>query len=168
LTGLELKKYGPLDSGCNREMPGWRPRRKEENMRQQIPLAMAALCLLVSSARAQDPVKVDPKHYAVELENDHVRVLKIHYGPHEKSVMHEHPDSVAVFLTDGDVKFGLPGGKAQESHVKAGAAQWTPGGKHLPENLGDKPLEVMLVELKGKAAASHHGAAKAEEKKPAK
>jgi hypothetical protein len=37
-----------------------------------------------------------------------VRVLRIHYGPHEKSVMHEHPNSVAVFLTDGQVKWKTP------------------------------------------------------------
>ena len=133
-----------------------------------ILFVMAAWCLMVSTAMAQDPVKVDPKHYKVEFENDHVRVLRIHYGPQEKSVMHEHPDAVAVFLSDGDVKFGLPDGKTQESHPKAGTAQWTPAGKHLPENVGDKPLEVMLVELKGKSAAAHHAAAKAEEKKPAK
>jgi quercetin dioxygenase-like cupin family protein len=133
-----------------------------------IVFVMAAWCLTVSTAMAQDPVKVDAKHYKVEFENDHVRVLKIHYGPHEKSVMHEHPDAVAVFLSDGDVKFGLPDGKTQESHPKAGTAQWTPAGKHLPENMGDKPLEVMLVELKGKPAAAHHAAAKTEEKKPAK
>jgi len=133
-----------------------------------VPFVMAALCLMVSTAMAQDPVKVDAKHYSVALENDEVRVLKIRYGPHEKSVMHEHPAAVAVFLSDGDVKFSFPDGKTQESHQKAGSAQWTPAGKHLPENLGDKPLELMLVELKGKSAAAHHAAAKTESKKPAK
>ena len=34
---------------------------------------------------------VDSGHYAVEMENDKVRVLRIKYGPHEKSVMHSHP-----------------------------------------------------------------------------
>jgi hypothetical protein len=43
---------------------------------------------------AQDPINVDPKHYKVEMENDRVRVLRIRYGPHEKSVMHGHPPSV--------------------------------------------------------------------------
>ena len=49
----------------------------------------------------QDPVKVDPKRYKVELEleNDRVRVLRITDGPREKSVMHSHPDGIAVFLT---------------------------------------------------------------------
>lgn len=37
-----------------------------------------------------DPVKVDPKHYQVEFENDRVRVLRIRFGPHERSVMHGH------------------------------------------------------------------------------
>ena len=39
----------------------------------------------------QDPVRVDPEHYRVELENEKVRVLRVRYGPHEKSVMHGHP-----------------------------------------------------------------------------
>lgn len=27
---------------------------------------------------------------------------------------------------------------------------WLPAGKHLPENVSDKPLELILVELKAK------------------
>src|SRR5450755_172828 len=42
------------------------------------------------AANAQDPVKVDAKHYKVEFENDSVRVLRITYPAHEKSVMHHH------------------------------------------------------------------------------
>jgi quercetin dioxygenase-like cupin family protein len=117
-------------------------------------LALAAMLAagLAAPALAQEPTKVDAKHYKVDFENDQVRVLKITYGPKEKSVMHEHPDAVAVFLTEGKVKFHLPDGKAIDSNVKAGTAKWTPAGKHLPENLSDKPFEVMLIELKGKAA----------------
>jgi quercetin dioxygenase-like cupin family protein len=114
-------------------------------------LWMAALCMVSAvPAFAQDPVKVDPKHYKVELENEQVRVLRISYGPGEKSVMHEHPASVAVFLTDGRVKFTQPDGKSQEVPANAGAAVWEAGGKHLPENVGDQPFELILVELKGK------------------
>src|SRR6186997_1696872 len=32
-----------------------------------------------------DPAKVDAKHYKVEFENEHVRVLRIHFDPREKS-----------------------------------------------------------------------------------
>mgnify|MGYP003444617984 FL=1 len=119
---------------------------------------LLAVCVsLIASAvptMAQDAVKVDPKHYKVEFENDQVRVLRITYGPHEKSVMHEHPANVAVFLTDGQARFTLPDGKAQDAPVKAGTQQWDGGGKHLPENTGDKPFELVLVELKSKPAAA--------------
>lgn len=114
----------------------------------------ALVFLAVSSALAQDPVKVDSKHYSVVLENDRVRVLRIHYGAHEKSVMHDHPDGVAVFLTDHHVKFTHPDGKSEERHAKAGQSIWANGGKHLPENVSDRPWELILVELKAKRTAA--------------
>jgi len=111
-------------------------------------LATFALIIATKAAIAQDAVKVDPNHYKVEFENDQVRVLRISYGPRDKSVMHEHPDSVAIFLTDQWVKFTSPDGKSEEVRIKAGDTKWIPGGKHLPENLSDQPLELILVELK--------------------
>src|SRR6476469_4373250 len=113
-------------------------------------LAGGVIGSMVGGAVAQDPTVVDAKHYKVMFENDQVRVLKITYGPKEKSVMHEHPNAVAVFLVDGQIKFELADGKSQDAAVKAGQAMFTPGGKHLPENVGDKPFEVVLVELKTK------------------
>ena len=83
-------------------------------------------------------------------ENAYSRIVKAHYGPHEKSVMHAHPDLVAVFLTDGKVKFTYPG-KTEERTVKAGDAMFTPATVHLPENTGDQAFDVILVEFKGKA-----------------
>lgn len=120
-------------------------------MRRSLFLA-ALLTTFAIAAMAQDPVKVDSKHYKVEQENSQVRVLRIHYGPHEKSVMHYHPASVAVFLTDGDTKFTLPDGKTTETPFTAGQVLWEDAGKHLPENTTDKPLEVILVELKAHRA----------------
>ena len=97
---------------------------------------------------AQDPVRVDPKHYTVEFENDQVRVLRIRYGPHEKSVMHGHPASLAVFLANTRGKFTFPDGKTEEFTTKTGQTMFVPAGEHLPENLSDQPLELVLVELK--------------------
>jgi quercetin dioxygenase-like cupin family protein len=110
----------------------------------------SAIALATSMAVAQDPTVVDAQHYKVTFENEQVRILKITYGPKEKSVLHEHPNAVAVFLTDGQIKFQLPDGKSQDASVKAGQSMFTPAGKHLPENVGDKPFEVVLVELKTK------------------
>jgi len=121
-------------------------------MRRLLLLGIS-LCLLAGSAFAQDPVKVDPKHYTVVFENDRVRVLKIHYGAHEKSVMHSHPDAVATFLVDEHAKFTLPDGTSPVRDGKAGDAVWTPAETHLPENLSDKSLDGILVELKGKSTA---------------
>jgi quercetin dioxygenase-like cupin family protein len=97
---------------------------------------------------AQDPVTVDPKHYTIEFENDQVRVLRIRYGPHEKSVMHGHPASLAVFLADTRGKFTFPDGKTEEFTTKTGQTMFSPAGEHLPENLSDQRFEVVLVELK--------------------
>jgi quercetin dioxygenase-like cupin family protein len=116
-----------------------------------VVLLVVSLFLISQRVYAQDAVQVDPKHYKVEFENAQVRVLRITYGPHEKSIMHEHPNAVAVFLTDQNVKFTFPDGKTKTEPAKAGQTIFTPAGKHLPENLGDKPLELILVELKAPA-----------------
>src|SRR5689334_12379174 len=73
---------------------------------------------------APDAVKVDPKHYKVELENDRVRVVRITYGPREKSVMHGHPAGLVVFLTDAHYKFTYPDGKSEEITGKKGHFLW--------------------------------------------
>jgi quercetin dioxygenase-like cupin family protein len=112
-----------------------------------------------------DPVKVDPGHYKVEFENKHVRVLRIRYGAHEKSVMHTHPAGVGVFLTNGAVKFGLPDGTTQDAQAKAGEVMWYAAQKHLPENSGDQTLEVILVELKGQGAKPKPAAKKAKRRR---
>ncbi len=87
-------------------------------MKRVLFSAVAVAALMGASATgAQDPVKVDPKHYSVVFENDQVRVLHIHYGVGEKSVMHSHPDSVAVFLEDQKAKMTHPDGKSEEMTV---------------------------------------------------
>ncbi len=110
--------------------------------------ALFVLAIAVPAALAQDPTKVDAKHYKVEFQNSRVRIVRAHYGPHEKSVMHNHPDLVAIFQTDGRVKFTYPNGKTEERDMKAGQALWTPATRHLPENLTDNDMEVILVEFK--------------------
>jgi hypothetical protein len=112
-----------------------------------IAYGAAVLAQQASGGKA-DPVKVDPKHYKVEFENDSVRVLHISYGPGEKSVMHYHPASVAVFLNDTTFRMSTPDGKSQDETNKAGTSQWAAAGSHLPQNLGNKPAELILVELK--------------------
>jgi mannose-6-phosphate isomerase-like protein (cupin superfamily) len=138
-------------------------------MRARVAFYVAAVCLCSATVlSAQDAVKADPKHYSVVAENDRVRVLKVHYGPHEKSVMHSHPNTVAVFLTDAKGTFTFPDGKKQDFAVKAGDSQYSPAGTHLPENTGDKDMEVIVTELKGKTAKAAKPATEGPAKAPKK
>jgi quercetin dioxygenase-like cupin family protein len=120
-------------------------------MRKAFWLA-TILTAVAAPVLAQDPVKVDAKHYKVEFENDQVRVLRITYGPGEKSTLHQHPGAVAVFLTDADGRFTLADGSARDQKSEAGSVIWTPAEKHQPENVGTKPFELILVEIKDKSA----------------
>jgi hypothetical protein len=83
-----------------------------------------------------DPVKVDGKHYTVVLENEQVRVLRVHYEAHEKGQTHEHIlNRVVVYLND------QPGAKADDVRM-AGAMT------HAEENASDRPADRIAVELK--------------------
>lgn len=118
-------------------------------------ILLALMPLATGRALAQDPVVVDSAHYKVEFENDQVRVLRITYGPNEKSVMHDHPAGVAVFLTDSKAQFTVPDGETVELDRKAGEAIWSEAGPHLPQNTTDKPFELILVELKNQSPGSN-------------
>jgi quercetin dioxygenase-like cupin family protein len=120
-----------------------------------ILIALFVLCV-GSSVLAQDPVKVDANHYKVEFENSEVRVLRVRVGAGEKSIMHRHPNAVAIFMTDINGKFTFPGGKTEATTRKAGDVLWTPAITHLPENTGTEPFEVVLVELKSKPGKKGH------------
>ena len=109
---------------------------------------MLASLFLTNTALAQDAAEVDPEHYKVEFENDQVRVLRITYGPGDKSVMHSHPEGVVVFMSDGVTKMTFNDGTSQEMKPKAGQVIWTPASKHQPENLGDEGFEVIRIEFK--------------------
>ena len=108
----------------------------------------AAVLLASSPLFAEEATKADPKHYIVEFENDHVRVIRIKYGPGEKSVMHDHPRYVVVNITNASVKFTTPDGKTEEITHKAGDLTWSDAETHLPENTGDAPMEAILIEIK--------------------
>ncbi|HXY06596.1 MAG TPA: hypothetical protein VEI52_01985 [Terriglobales bacterium] len=97
---------------------------------------------------AEDPVKVDPRHYKVEFENERVRVVRIKYGPGEKSVMHSHPESISVFLTDAQAKFTYPDGRSEDIYADAGTVLHMDAFTHLPESTSEAPFEVIQVELK--------------------
>ena len=105
---------------------------------KKFAYAVVAVVFVVTAVitRAQDPVKVDPKHYTLEFDNEQTRVMRVRFGPKEKGVEHEHTFSnVVVYLNDQADR------KADDVRV-AGA------GTHAEENASAQPADRIAVELK--------------------
>ena len=100
------------------------------------------------STLALDPVKVDPGRHKVEVENDKVRVLRIKFKAGDTTKQHEHPNAVAIFLTDVKTKFTRGDGTTREGENKRGEAIWAVAETHTINNLAGRPAEIVLVELK--------------------
>lgn len=116
--------------------------------------AGAFVCLALASALAQDPTKVEPRHYKLDFENEKVQVVSVHYAPHEKSGMHEHPGGVVVILTAAHLRFTDENGKVREVFSKPGEARWYPPFHHRVENLGDTAYDAVYVGIKGLSSAA--------------
>jgi hypothetical protein len=95
-----------------------------------------------------DAVSADPTHYSVSFENELVRILRVNYGPGERSVMHKHFASCVVFLTDQTFNFTLPDGTTAPASVPAGALGCGDGNVHLPENITTAAAEFIMIEFK--------------------
>lgn len=125
-------------------------------MGRKLFWAATFLGMATTVVLAQDPTKVEPKHYKLNFENDRVQVVSVHYGPHEQSVLHDHPGGVVVSLTEAHLRLIDENGKVREVFSKAGEVRWYPAFKHRVENLGDTPYDAVYVGIKGKLAASTH------------
>jgi len=108
-----------------------------------------ALVLVLSAAGlvfAQDPTKVEPSHYKLAFQNESVQVVDVHYGPHEKSGIHDHPGGVVVVINGGHLKFtDQHGAVSARVFAKAGESRWFPPFKHKVENLGDSSYDAVWL-----------------------
>ncbi len=84
----------------------------------------------------------------VEFENEHVRVVRTITGPRERSALRTRRDRVLIFLTDSHEMRVERGGQKKEVRHKAGDVLWRTASDHQLENLEDRPVEVIVVELK--------------------
>lgn len=110
--------------------------------------ATALLCLFATALVSEEASKADPQHYKLAFENDEVQVVYIHYGPHEKSPLHDHPKGVVVYVSDGHLRFTDQTGKVQEVSAKHGESRWFPAFKHRVENLDDKAFDGVYIGIK--------------------
>jgi hypothetical protein len=86
-----------------------------------------------------DPLKVDPKHYHLELENAHVRVVRVRFGPLENGVVHQHVRNYLVVYMTHQAK-----GERGEVHLHLDEGTTT----HTENNPLNQPVERIAVELK--------------------
>lgn len=99
-----------------------------------------------------DPVRTNPSHYSVVLENERVRVLLYRDEPGDRTTTHRHPDSVMYTLTSFRRRLVFDEGD-REVQLSAGAPLWLPAQEHSGHNIGDTPTRVLFVELKEDASA---------------
>jgi quercetin dioxygenase-like cupin family protein len=126
-------------------------------MQSKLFWAGVVVCLASACSLGQDPTKVEPKHYKLDFENDRVQVVSVHYGPHEKSALHDHPGGVVVSLTEAHLRFTDENGKTREVFSKAGEVRWYAPMKHRVENLGDTTYDGVYIGVKGKLATASNG-----------
>ena len=124
-----------------------------------LPIALVAFALGCAEGRTADEypdaVTADPDHYTVEFENDVARLLRISYGPNERSVMHYHPANCFVALSAASAQMTDVEGEATEMTLSLGQVGCGEAEVHLPENLLGEPNELILIEFKEGATAEH-------------
>jgi acetyl esterase/lipase len=98
----------------------------------------------------KDPVRVDPKRFAVEMDNPQVRVLRARYSARDSGPPHRHDlPRVVVTLTEQGIRFVMPDGSTREVRNPAGQTTFAPdAAEHSEVNLLDTPFEAVLVEFK--------------------
>jgi quercetin dioxygenase-like cupin family protein len=106
----------------------------------------------VTPACGQDPAVVNSKTIRVRFENDRVRVLEAILPPGTKEQVHSHPAYVIYVLAGGRYRNYAADGKVTEGTFQTGDVIYRDPLTHAAENIGDKPLHFILVELKGEAA----------------
>lgn len=97
---------------------------------------------------ALDPVNVAPKNYSVLLENERVRLVKVHYEPGEQSPLHAHTANVVYALTSGTVRHFSKAGEASDLQFSAGMSVWRDGEVHASANPDTAAFTVLFAELK--------------------
>jgi len=88
-----------------------------------------------------------------QFENENVKVWKSVIVPNTPLTMHRHDHGrVIIALQGGTMKILEQSGSSEQHVWETGKAYWLPANApntmHTDVNAGDKPIEVMVVELK--------------------
>ena len=137
--------------------------------------ALAASCFSLTTAHAadaapapapcawpaaQDAVQAAPQNHRVIFENDKVRVLDVTVAPHTREPVHAHCWASVLYITEAGayVDYGPEGEVLFDSRTLATPPELPmvvykePEAPHAVENLDDKPLHLVRVEMKPQPA----------------
>jgi hypothetical protein len=94
-----------------------------------------------------DPTTTDPDKYKVVFENERVRVLEYMDKPGDRTLLHQHPDSVMYTLSSFERRL-FHGDRERDVQLQAGRVVWVAAQEHRGENIGTTDSHSIFVELK--------------------
>jgi hypothetical protein len=99
---------------------------------------------------SQDATRVDPKHHALEFENEWVRIVRLRLPPGVSTLPHGHSlPAVTVLLSDAQIRVVGDDGQPRGGDRREGDVRWMdPTGQHTVENVGQTELLAIRVEIK--------------------
>jgi mannose-6-phosphate isomerase-like protein (cupin superfamily) len=116
---------------------------------------------MTEAADSLDAMAAAPDHHGLLLENDRVRVLDTCLAPGERTPVHSHCWPATLYVMswsdfvrrDAEDKI-IVDSREWERQPAVGEALWLPPlPLHSVENLGERDLRLIAVELKGGNAA---------------
>jgi len=79
-----------------------------------------------------------------------VRVVEYVLRPGERDQWHTHPAKVSYVVTGGTLRITMDDGQSFVTDEKAGSASWMDKlGRHFAQNVGKRPVRIVLIEVKG-------------------
>jgi hypothetical protein len=98
----------------------------------------------------RDPLRVDPTHYRLDFENEHVRALRLTLKADETVPLHDDRDAFAVCIQECHLRFTRPDGRIQDVHMETGETRWIYGDSRSAKNLNTQPMQILFLEVKPK------------------
>ena len=118
---------------------------------------MSDASMHVPPTHVLDAMTAASEHHALLLDNGAVRVLDTKVRPGERTAVHAHewPAALYVLSWSDFVRYDPEGhilldSRTMERPPAVGSALWgSPIGPHYVENVGDRDLHILAVEIKG-------------------
>jgi quercetin dioxygenase-like cupin family protein len=120
------------------------------NRIRRVLLALTGLSMALAASSSSPPTSETRR--TPQFENSHVKVWKSLILPNQPLPPHRHEHGrVIVALQGGTMKIAEVSGRSDTQVWETGRAYWLPanppGTMHSDVNVGDKPIEVMVVEV---------------------